>query len=635
MSTWALVGSPNSGKTTLYNWLTGSKSKTVNYPGSTVEYNIGNLRSHLSDKFDGAEIRFVDTPGIYSLIPKSEDEVVTHNVLFNTQKRIEKVNGVIVVLDATQLSRHLFIAKQVIDSGYPAIFVITMRDLIEKEESVIDLSLFKSELNSHVVLFDGVMGRGLNELVQEIINFKNVENFNATNVRGPEWDIEKQTKVIKWAEALAKRTVLQKNPKKAVASLTQKIDSVAMHPVIGLAVFFTVMTLLFSSIYWMAAPIMDFIDSQFSTLAELATTHVSGLAGEFIGNGLIAGIGGVVIFVPQIFILALGIGILESTGYLARVAALVDKPLSMVGLGGRSFVPLLSGFACAIPGIMATRNISSKKERLVAQCVIPFMSCSARLPVYALLIGFLYGNDQPIIAGLILTGLYLGSVVVGAIAAHVISLFVQDKSPSRLLMELPLYRRPHFRILLMQALTKSKMFLTKAGPIILVLSAVLWFGTNFPREEVAAGVEISGAEIAQGSYAAELGRAIEPVFKPMGVDWRVGFSLISAFAAREVFVSALAIVFNIESDDEVAQSEGLMTAMSKASFPDGTPIFTTATVVGIFIFFMIALQCTATVGILKKEMGSWKPALLQLFLSNLVAYSLAIVVVKTLTFLGF
>jgi len=635
MSTWALVGSPNSGKTTLYNWLTGSKSKTVNYPGSTVEYNIGHLRSHLSDKFDGADIRFVDTPGIYSLVPKSEDELVTHNVLFNTQKRIEKVNGVIVVLDATQLSRHLFIAKQIIDSGYPAIFVITMWDLIEKEESAVDLTLFKTELNSHVVLFDGVLGRGLHEVVQEILNFKNVENFNATNVKGPEWNIEKQTQVITWAEALSARTIINKNPKKAASSLTQKIDEFAMHPVLGLVIFFTVMTLLFSSIYWMAAPIMDFIDSQFSALAEIATSRIAGLPGEFIGNGLIAGIGGVVIFVPQIFILALGIGILESTGYLARVAALVDKPLSAVGLGGRSFVPLLSGFACAIPGIIATRNISSKKERLVAQSIIPFMSCSARLPVYALLIGFLYGDDHPIVAGLILTGLYLGSVVVGAIAAHAISIFIQDKSPSRLLMELPLYRRPHLRILVMQALTKSKSFLFRAGPIILILSGVLWFGTNFPREEVIEGAEISGTEIAQGSYAAEIGKAIEPVFKPMGVDWRVGFGLISAFAAREVFVSALAVMFNIESDDDDALSEGLMAAMSKASFPDGTPIFTTATVVRIFFFFIISLQCTATVGILKREMGSWKPALLQLFLSNLVAYSLAVVVVNFLGFLGF
>jgi ferrous iron transport protein B len=627
------VGSPNSGKTTLYNWLTGSKFKTVNYPGSTVEYNLGNLRTALSDKFDGADIRFVDTPGIYSLSPKSEDEQVTHDVLFNTQKRIEKINGVIAVLDATQLSRHLYIAKQVIESGYPVIFVITMRDLIEKEESLIELSKFKNELNSHVILFDGVMGRGLNELVQEIINFKNVENFNATNVKGPDWTIEKQAQVIRWAETLTTLTIIKNNPKKSAHKLTQQIDSVMMHPVLGFVMFFVIMTALFSSIYWLAAPVMELIDNRFSALADLVTAHVPGLTGEFLGSGLIGGIGGVAVFVPQIFILAFGIGLLESTGYLARVAALVDKPLSMVGLGGRSFVPLLSGFACAIPAIIATRNISSKKERLIAQSIIPFMTCSARLPVYALLIGFLYGDDHPFIAGLVLTALYLGSLVVGAIAAHIISLFVKDKSPSRLLMELPLYRRPHLKILLMQALTKSKAFLTKAGPIILVLAIVLWFGTNFPRP--AAGVEISKAEIAQGSYAANVGRTIEPMFRPMGVDWRVGFGLISAFAAREVFVSAMALVFNIDTDDETAQSQGLIAAMNKASFPDGTPIFTTATVVGIFLFFMIALQCTSTVGVLKREMGSWKPALLQLFFSNLVAYNVAIVAVNFLRFLGY
>jgi ferrous iron transport protein B len=299
MSTWALVGSPNSGKTTLYNWLTGSKSKTVNYPGSTVEYNLGNLRTALSDKFDGADIRFVDTPGIYSLSPKSEDEQVTHDVLFNTQKRIEKINGVIVVLDATQLSRHLYIAKQVIESGYPTIFVITMRDLIEKEESVIDLSLFKSELNSHVILFDGVLGRGLNELVQEIINFKNVENFSATNVKGPAWSIEKQTQVIKWAESLTSKTIIKKNPKKSAHKLTQQIDSVMMHPILGFVVFFIIMTALFSSIYWLAAPVMDLIDSGFSYVADAITSYVPGLAGEFVGNGLVAGVGGVAQIQPH------------------------------------------------------------------------------------------------------------------------------------------------------------------------------------------------------------------------------------------------------------------------------------------------------------------------------------------------
>lgn len=636
MSTWALVGSPNSGKTTLYNWLTGSKSKTVNYPGSTVEYNLGPLRSALSDQFNGADLHFVDTPGIYSLQPKSEDEVVTHNVLFNTNKRIEKVNGVIVVLDATQLSRHLFIARQVMESGYPVIFVITMKDLVEKDGSELQLDLFKRELNSHVVLFDGILGAGLKELIQETINFKNIENFNATHVKAPHWNIDQQTDVIRWAESLNKSTLIKKNKEKSVFALTNKIDSILLHPIWGFACFFIIMTLLFSSIYWMAQPFMDLIDSQFSALADFATDKIGGLPGEFVGAGLISAIGGVVIFVPQIFILSFGIGLLEATGYLARVASLIDKPLTMVGLGGRSFVPLLSGFACAIPGIMAARNISSRKERLIAQAVIPFMTCSARLPVYALMISFLYGDAHPLFAGFVLTLLYLGSIVVGAIAAHVISIFIEDKSSSRLLMELPIYRRPRFIVILMQALNKSKAFLLKAGPIILVLSIVLWFGTNFPRAEIEeGGVPETKAQIAQESYAADVGRAVEPVFKPMGLDWRVGFGLISAFAAREVFVSATALAFNIDSDDEDTRNESLIKTMKRASFEDGTPIFTTATAVGIFLFFMIALQCTTTVGVLKREMGSWKPALLHLALSNVVAYSLTVVVVQFLKFLGY
>ncbi len=635
MSTWALVGSPNSGKTTLYNWLTGSKSKTVNYPGSTVEYNVGVLRTQLSDQFNGADLRFVDTPGIYSLQPKSEDEQITYNVLFNTNKRIEKVNGVIVVLDATQLSRHLFIAKQVIESGYPVIFVITMKDLISKDGSELQLDLLKTELNSHVVLFDGMLGAGLKEVIQETVNFKNIENFNATNVKCPNWSIDQQTEVIRWAEALNKTTLIKKKPEQSVFKLTNQIDSVLLHPVLGLIFFFLIMTLLFSSIYWMAQPVMELIDGQFSNLASFVTEHIGGLPGEFIGSGLIAAIGGVVIFVPQIFILSFGIGLFESTGYLARVAALIDKPLSAVGLGGRSFVPLLSGFACAIPGIMAARNISSRKERILAQCAIPFMTCSARLPVYALLISFLYGDEHPLKAGFVLTLLYLGGIIVGAVAAHFISTFIDDKSTSRLMMELPLYRRPRFKFIFMSALQKSKAFVFKAGPIILVLSIILWFGTNFPREEVNIGEKLTSVQIAQDSYAAQIGQVIEPVFKPMGVDWRVGFGLISAFAAREVFVSSLALIFNIDSDDDETRTQGLLTTMKRASFANGTPIFTTATVVGLFLFFMIALQCTSTVGILKREMGSWTPAILHLILSNVVAYSVAVLAVSVLQFLGY
>jgi ferrous iron transport protein B len=631
MSTWALVGSPNSGKTTLYNWLTGSKSKTVNYPGSTVEFNVGLLRAQLASRIDNAEVRIVDTPGIYSLNPQSDDEQVTHDVLF-TENKVEKIDGIIVVLDITQLSRHLLIAKQIVESSYPTIFVLTMRDLIEKEGINIQLGELKNELGPNIVLFDGILGRGLDEVVSLLpkIYIEEIEIKHHAD-----WTIEQQTRVIEWAEALAQRVLPERNDQKSAALFTNKLDKFMTHPFFGFVIFFSCMTLLFASIYWAAAPVMDIIDTVFSIGASYATEHIPGLFGEFIGAGLVAAIGGVVIFVPQIFILFLGIGLLESTGYLARVAALIDKPLTMVGLGGRSFVPLLSGFACAIPAIMATRNITSKKERLIAQSIIPFMTCSARLPVYALLISFLFGDENPLMAGFIMAIMYFGAIVVGAIAAHVISLFIQDTTKPRLVMELPLYRRPRFSLILLQSLSKSKSFVVKAGPIIFGLAVVLWFATNFPHPEVVDGQKpLSSIAIAKDSYAAQAGRVVEPIFKPMGVDWRVGFGLISAFAAREVFVSALALMFNVTDEDEAVQTQGLIGAMKNAKFEDGTPIFTVASISGILIFFMIALQCTSTVGILKREMGSWKPALMQLFFSNLVAYGLAVTVVFTLKHFG-
>ncbi|MEQ1723469.1 MAG: ferrous iron transporter B [Pseudobdellovibrio sp.] len=632
MSTWALVGSPNSGKTTLYNWLTGSKSKTVNYPGSTVEYNMGLLRPQLAERIGNAEVRIVDTPGIYSLNPQSDDEQVTHDVLF-TENKVEKINGVIVVLDITQLSRHLLIAKQIVESSYPTIFVVTMLDLIEKEGIAIRLDELKKELGPNVILFDGILGRGLDEVVS-LLPSSLAENIEIKH--HADWTIEQQTQVIEWAEALAQKVLPERNDRKSAANFTNNLDKFMTHPFFGLVIFFSCMTLLFASIYWAAAPVMDIIDGVFSSGASFATEQIPGLFGEFIGSGLVAAIGGVVIFVPQIFILFFGIGLLESTGYLARVAALIDKPLFMVGLGGRSFVPLLSGFACSIPAIMATRNIASKKERLIAQSIIPFMTCSARLPVYALLISFLYGDENPLMAGFIMAIMYFGAIVVGAIAANIISIFIKDTTKSRLIMELPLYRKPRFGLILMQSLGKSKSFVVKAGPIIFGLALVLWFATNFPRPEVVNGQEPpSSVEIAKDSYAAQVGRVVEPIFKPMGVDWRVGFGLISAFAAREVFVSALALMFNITDEDEEAQTQGLIGAMKNAKFEDGSPIFTVASVAGILIFFMIALQCTSTVGILKREMGSWKPALMQLFFSNLVAYCLAVSAVFTLKYFGF
>jgi ferrous iron transport protein B len=634
MSTWALVGSPNSGKTTLYNWLTGARSKTVNYPGATVEYSVGSLRQALSEKAQGYQPRIIDTPGIYSFNPQSEDEVVTYNTLFDATALKLKIEGVLIVADATQLNRHLVLVEQLKQTGYPLLLIVTMSDVVEKQKALFDLETIQNKLGVDVVAFDGILGRGLDQIVQkmQLIDQK-TQSMGLKITKPVRWSLQQQEQYLNEAQMISD-SALKYPASNQINSDSDPLDSVdrfLLHPLFGFIFFFVIMTLLFSSIYWMAQPAMDLIDQSFGFLSEKTIEFIPGLLGDFLGSGLITAIGGVVIFIPQIFILFLGIGLLEASGYLARVAALIDKPLALIGLGGRSFVPLLSGFACSIPAIMATRNITSKKEKLIAQSIIPFMTCSARLPVYGLLIGFLYGDSNPFMAGLIMSVLYFAAILVGAIAAKVLSLILKGEKSTRLMMELPAYRRPRFRILIWQALTKSKTFVFRAGPIILVLALVLWFGTTFPRPP--AGVEMSESQVAAQSYAAKIGQSVEPLFKPLNVDWRVGFGLISAFAAREVFVSSLALVFNVDGKDE-AQTEGLLKSMREATFEDGSKIFTVASVVGIFIFFIIALQCISTVSILKRESGSWKPALLQLGLSNVFAYGLAALAVNVLKSFG-
>ena len=632
MSSWALVGSPNSGKTTLYNWLTGAKSKVVNYPGATVEYSSGPLRKALAEKFNNLQVNFIDTPGIYSLAAQSEDERVTYSTLFATPEQLGSINGVIIVVDGTQLSRHLVLADELKESGYPLILFISIADLIRKYQFSLDLEWLKAHFDCPIIFFDGLLGEGLLDILAEIQKNKKI----AFHPKAPNWDLTRKQQSLKEMLILSKKTQTSKNNNsdfldRMTLSQTKKIDNVLLHPFFGFLTFLFFMTVLFSSVYWLAAPIMDFIDSGFGYLAGKVVEKIPGLLGHFLGEGLIAAIGGVAIFIPQIFILFLGIGLLEGTGYLSRVACLIDRPLSKVGLGGRSFVPLLSGFACAIPALMATRNISSKKEKFLAQCIIPFMACSARLPVFALLISFLYSDRHPLFAGLTMALLYFASLLIGAIASAVLSRLVDVQARPRLMMELPLYRLPKLNILFLQALAKSKAFLFRAGPIILILALLLWFATNFPQSQNV--TEPSKSQIAQHSYAAQLGQVVEPVFKPLGLDWRGGFGLISAFAAREVFVSSLALVYNIEADGD-AQTEGLLQAMREAKFPDGELIFKTSTVVGLFIFFIIALQCISTFAILKKESGSWKVAFSQLFLSNLLAYVIAVVVVQSLRAFG-
>jgi ferrous iron transport protein B len=630
-----LMGAPNSGKTTLYNWLTGSKHKTVNYPGATIEFSKGELKSELVQKFENKNFdRYViyDTPGIYSLSPKSADEEVTYHIL--TEQSLFHIDLALVVVDATQMNRQLLICAQLAEMKIPFQIIFTMNDVTALEGYRISSEEIKKEFSQkHILYFDGIFGKGLLEISSYLNQFQCVD-YSAVKIK---WDLSQIQHITNHLQSVYRKSVQAKAQPMSSGPLarTLKIDQYLLHPIYGSVIFLFLMTLLFSSIYWIAQPFMDLIESGFSEFSSLIQNQMPGLLGQFLSDGVVTAIGGVVIFVPQIFILFLFIGFLENTGYLARIAALVDKPLSMVGLGGRSFVPMLSGFACAVPAIMATRNIKSKKEKLIAQFIVPFMTCSARLPVYALILGFLFSDQNPIYAGTAMAGLYFMSIVVGAIASGIVSKIIGGSEKSQLSLDLPLYRSPRLPILFIQALQKSKSFLFRAGPIIFILALVLWVASSFPQN--LNHETRSASEITEQSYAAQFGKNIQPVFEPLGVDWRVGFGILSAFAAREVFVSAMAIVFHVEGD-EAEQSTGLLVKMKNAQFESGPNqgqrIFTVASCVGILIFFMIALQCLSTFAILKKE-GGMALAMAQLVFSNVAAYALAVSAVTILKNMGY
>jgi ferrous iron transport protein B len=626
----ALVGSPNAGKTTLYNRLTGSRYKTVNYPGTTVEFAKGKLLHSL-----GGHLELIDTPGTYSMEPKGPDEVVTHDTLF-PKNNSSSPDGLVVVVDSTQMSRHLILALQIKESGYPMVIALTMADLIKKENLSVDILTLEKEMGVRVIPINGLNGDGVKDLVKSLGALSASEKKPTLPVWSHEQKIATQQRAQKLADKIL--TDLKSNQKTNVdaswerlSSRTLAFDRYLTHPVLGLIIFILVMFGLFSSIFWMAKPAMDLVDTGFTwTVAKIISLAPKALWTDFLGNGIVASFGAVLVFVPQIFILFIGIGILESTGYLARAAALVDKPLSLLGLSGRSFVPLLSGFACAVPAIMATRNLTSTRDRWITNFTIPLMTCSARLPVYGLLLSFVFRGAPAWKAGLAMSLLYFGSIVLGAIAAGIVNKILSKTQKSFFMMDMPLYRRPRFRVLFVQSFHRTIAYVRKAGPTIFVIAVILWTLTTFPAyQEQDGGVKLTK------SYAGHFGQVIEPIFKPMGVDWRVGVGLMSAFGAREVFVSSLAVTFNLaDSEDKESMRRGLVTKMSEATFADGSPIFTLASVIGLIVFFMIAMQCMSTFAVVVREMGSLKFALFQLVVYNLIAYVVTVVLVQGLRAIG-
>ena len=624
--TAALVGSPNSGKTTLFNWLTGLRYNTVNYPGSTVDYSAGTSHSRY-----GESVHLMDTPGVYGLSPKSPDEEVTINAL---QENFSwgSVKLVISVVDATHLSRQLLLTRQLLASGFQVIVAVTMMDLLSEKGLEIDIEALAKELNCTVVPIDGRLGGGVQILVDETRRVLSDNRQMKLTHRIESWKAGDIERVLGETRAIEKKLVQPNRARRGLdaAERTSKIDGVLLHPFLGLIMFLVIMSLLFTSIYWLATPVMDLVDSGFSWLSRLVSELGSGaLWSDFLANGLVSSFGAVLVFVPQIFILFMGIALLEDSGYLARSATLMDRPLRMLGMSGRSFVPLLSGYACAVPAMMAARTVNSKRERWLLLFIIPLMSCSARLPVYSLLLTFVFRDSPAWKAGLVLAGIYAGSILVGALAAAIANRFIKIQEKSLFCLELPVYRRPLFGSVLRQAYGRTKNYIRRAGPVIFLLSIVVWIGTTFPHYDVA-----SDSDKLNRSFFGQAGQLIEPVFSPMGVDWRVGVGLISAFAAREVFVSSLAIVFNIADKDEESMQDSLLSQMSEAKMSDGSSVFTISSVLGLIVFFMIALQCISTTGVAVRESGRWRFALMQLVVFNIVAYVLAVALVQGLRVFG-
>lgn len=603
----ALVGMPNVGKTALFNKLTGSFQRVANFPGVTVEKKTGWVTENGQQIFE-----VLDLPGIYSLDATTLDEKVTKDFLLQREKD-KSADIFVLVLDATNLDKSLYLAYQLRDLGYPLIICLNLIDEAEKRGLKLDLEKIKRELNAELVTTSAATGAGVAELISAMKAHKGEglaavslpENYQRT-FRSPSY----VNGIFKRIDKLLKESTL--SPLKP-DTFSETIDHYVLHPFWGLVLLMVLLLFVFQMLFTWSAPLQDLIEATFGFLGEQASTLIDHkLLRSLIVDGIINGVGGVLVFLPQIVLLFLFIQFLEDLGYLGRAAFMMDSFMRKIGLPGKAVIPLLSSHACAIPGILSTRVIDNHRERIITMLVIPLTTCSARLPVYAVLIAALIpdiavgGVTWFRLPGLVLFSLYM----MGFLSAIIVSLIFKKtlpySSPSMLLMELPPYRIPKMRNLLLVMKNKAKIFLSKAGGIILVVSIVIWVLVTFPQR--------NGETVIEESYAANIGRIFEPVFRPLGFDWRMTTALIPSIAAREVVVSAMSLVVSVKEGSEGFEQELAATLVRE---------FGVGSLLALLIWFVYAPQCISTFAVMKRESNSLSWPVLMVTYTLALAYLFA------------
>lgn len=656
--TLALVGNPNAGKTTLFNALTGLRAKTANFPGTTVERKVGRL--HLDHK----QMILVDLPGLYSLDSRSPDEKLAAEAL---QGRLDQKapDATLVVVDATNLERNLFLASQILELKRPVVVALNMMDMARRDGIRIDVAKLRKELGCVVVPVSARNGEGLAELKQQLNRLVNGAMPEALNHGEPHCagctGCAFQAR-YEWTEQVTTRVMDPVTVERSV--WTDKLDHFLTHPLIGVVAFQVVMLCLFALIFWAAQIPMELIDHLFASIqARAASLIPAGDLQSLVSDGIVGGVGGILVFLPQICILFFALSVLEDTGYLSRAAFVMDRIMRKLGLPGKAFVPLLSAHACAIPAVMSTRVIENPRDRLVTILVTPLMACSARIPVYAMVTALLYPHS-PLKAALVFTAAYGMGVAAALCAALVFRRTILPGESKPLMIELPPYRVPALRTALLHTYDRAKIFVKQAGTIILGISLVLWALSYYPKSSPppaaaamtaqAEQLEKSGdkaqmvraAELResadrltaqhalQNSFAGKIGHVIEPAIKPLGYDWQIGIGIISSFAAREVIVSTLAIVYGVGKNAAEDNKTSLYSTLQQARRSDGTPIFNTATCASLLVFYILAAQCLSTTAVVRRETNTWKWPLFQIAYMTCLAYFAALLVYQFLSRFG-